>query len=208
MISSVPMDSQKALRFGICGKNCMRQNELDYALETTLVDAGPTLAMAALGANVQQLKDALQALARQPLMQADIVRHTDLTNRAAFSLVQACLEAGVQPGLIANVFLYYWSARVDDQRQRTGTILPDAEAPLGHGGGASGRLHRHAGTPGAAVGRASRRGAPWRAPLLQQGRPVARRALPRVLARWGVPGARRCGRKPPRRTGRGATWRP
>jgi hypothetical protein len=28
------MDSQKALRFGICGKNCMRQNELDYALET------------------------------------------------------------------------------------------------------------------------------------------------------------------------------
>jgi hypothetical protein len=32
MISSVPMDSQKALRFGICGKNCMRQNELDYAL--------------------------------------------------------------------------------------------------------------------------------------------------------------------------------
>jgi hypothetical protein len=108
MISSVPMDSQKALRFGICGKNCMRQNELDYALETTLVDAGPTLAMAALGANVQQLKDALQALARQPLMQADIVRHMDLTNRAAFSLVQACLEAGVQPGLIANVFLYYW----------------------------------------------------------------------------------------------------
>jgi hypothetical protein len=32
MISSVPLDSQKALRFGICGKNCMRQNELDYAL--------------------------------------------------------------------------------------------------------------------------------------------------------------------------------
>jgi Novel STAND NTPase 1 len=27
------MDSQKALRFGICGKNCIRQNELDCALE-------------------------------------------------------------------------------------------------------------------------------------------------------------------------------
>jgi hypothetical protein len=38
MISSVPMDSQKALRFGICGKNCMRQNELDYAL--ALMKAG------------------------------------------------------------------------------------------------------------------------------------------------------------------------
>jgi hypothetical protein len=36
MISSVPMDSQKALRFGICGKNCMRQNELDYALGVLL----------------------------------------------------------------------------------------------------------------------------------------------------------------------------
>jgi hypothetical protein len=202
------MDSQKALRFGICGKNCMRQNELDYALETTLVDAGPTLAMAALGANVQQLKDALQALARQPLMQANIVRHTDLTNRAAFSLVQACLEAGVQPGLIANVFLYYWLRASTINANVPEPFFQTAEAPLGHGDGAGGRLHRHAGTPGAAVGRASRRGAPWRAPLLQQGRPVARRALPRVLARWGVPGARRCGRKPPRRTGRGATWRP
>jgi hypothetical protein len=77
-------------------------------LEPTLVDAGPTPAMAELGANVQQLKDALQALAAQPLMQADVVRHTDLANRAAFGLVQACLDAEVHPELIANVFLYYW----------------------------------------------------------------------------------------------------
>jgi hypothetical protein len=33
------------------------------------------------------------------------VRHTDLTNRTAFGLVQACLEAEVPPGLVANVFL-------------------------------------------------------------------------------------------------------
>ena len=50
----------------------------------------------------------LQAFAAKPLSQADIVRHTDLTNRTAFSLVQACLEAAVPPGLVANVFLYYW----------------------------------------------------------------------------------------------------
>ena len=74
-------------------------------LEPTLVDVGPTPAMAELGANVQQLKDALQALAPKPLSQADIVRHTDLTNRAAFGLVQACLEAEVPLGLVANVFL-------------------------------------------------------------------------------------------------------
>jgi len=78
------------------------------ALEPTLVDAGPTPAIAELGANVQQLKDALQAFAAKPLSQADIVRHTDLTNRAAFGLVQACLDAEVHPALIANVFLYYW----------------------------------------------------------------------------------------------------
>ena len=36
------------------------------------------------------------------------MRHTDLTNRTAFGLVQACLEAEVPPGLVANVFLYYW----------------------------------------------------------------------------------------------------
>ena len=50
----------------------------------------------------------LQAFAAKPLSQADIVRHTDLTNRTAFGLVQACLEAEVPPGLVANVFLYYW----------------------------------------------------------------------------------------------------
>jgi hypothetical protein len=64
--------------------------------------------MVLLGANVQQLKDALQALTAQPLTQADIARHTDPANRAAFGLVQACLDAGVHPALIANVSLYYW----------------------------------------------------------------------------------------------------
>jgi hypothetical protein len=38
----------------------------------------------------------LQAFAAKPLSQADIVRHTDLTNRTAFGLVQACLEAQVR----------------------------------------------------------------------------------------------------------------
>ena len=49
-----------------------------------------------------------QVLAAKPPSQADIVRHTDLTNRTAFGLVQACLEAEVPPELAANVFLYYW----------------------------------------------------------------------------------------------------
>jgi hypothetical protein len=44
----------------------------------------------------------LQAFAAKPLSQADIVRHTDLTNRTAFGLVQACLEAEVPPGLVAK----------------------------------------------------------------------------------------------------------
>jgi hypothetical protein len=34
----------------------------------------------------------LQAFAAKPLSQADIVRHTDLTNRTAFDLVLACLH--------------------------------------------------------------------------------------------------------------------
>ena len=38
----------------------------------------------------------LQAFAAKPLSQADIVQHTDLTNRTAFGLVQACLEAQVR----------------------------------------------------------------------------------------------------------------
>ena len=48
------------------------------------------------------------ALAVQPLTQAEMGRHTDLTNRAAFGLVQGCLEAEVPPGLVANVLLDYW----------------------------------------------------------------------------------------------------
>ena len=47
----------------------------------------------------------LQVLAAKPLSQADIVRHTDLTNRMVFGLVQACPEAEVPPGLVANVLL-------------------------------------------------------------------------------------------------------
>jgi hypothetical protein len=37
------------------------------------------------------------ALAVQPLTQAEMVRHTDLTNRAAFGLVQGCLALGAAP---------------------------------------------------------------------------------------------------------------
>jgi hypothetical protein len=50
----------------------------------------------------------LQVFAAKPPSQAGIVQHTDLTNRTAFGLVQACLEAEVPPGLVANVFLYCW----------------------------------------------------------------------------------------------------
>ena len=68
------------------------------ALEPTLVEAGQAPTMAALGAAVLQRKDAFQALATQPLTQAEMVRHTGLTNRTAFGLVQACLEAEGTPG--------------------------------------------------------------------------------------------------------------
>jgi len=54
--------------------------------------------MAALGATVPQRQDAFQALAAQPLTQAEIVRHPDRTNRTAFGLVQACWEAEVHSG--------------------------------------------------------------------------------------------------------------
>ena len=64
--------------------------------------------MHALGGNIQQLKEALHVLTAQSLSRVDIVRHTDLTNRAVFDLVGACLDAQVHPGLIANVLLYYW----------------------------------------------------------------------------------------------------
>ena len=85
------------------------------------------------------------------------MRHTDLTNRTAFGLVQACLEAEVPLSVLL-------AQSVDDQRQRAGAIFPDAGAPLRHGGRARGRLRRHAGTPYTAVGRVSRRGVSWRAP--------------------------------------------
>jgi hypothetical protein len=53
-------------------------------------------------------KDGLQALAAQPLSQADLLHHTDRTNRAAFGLVGACLDARIHPELITTVLLYYW----------------------------------------------------------------------------------------------------
>jgi hypothetical protein len=77
-------------------------------LEPTLTDTGPTPAMRVLGDNIQQLKDVLQVLAAQPLSQADLLHHTDRTNRAAFGLVGACLDARIHPELITTVLLYYW----------------------------------------------------------------------------------------------------
>ncbi len=81
--------------------------DLLKAPQPSLADTGPTPAMQALGGNIQQLKDALHVLTAQSLSRVDIVRHTDLTNRAVFGLVGACLDAQVHPGLIANVLLYY-----------------------------------------------------------------------------------------------------
>ena len=77
-------------------------------LEPTLVDAGPTPAMAEMSGLIQELKDAFSALSTQPVSHETVVQHTDLSNRAAFGLVQTCLDAGVHPGFIESVFLYYW----------------------------------------------------------------------------------------------------
>ena len=55
--------------------------------------------MAALGATVPPRKDAFQALAAQPLTQAEMACRTGLTNRTAFGLVQARLEVEVHPEL-------------------------------------------------------------------------------------------------------------
>jgi hypothetical protein len=77
------------------------------ALEPALTDTGPTPAMQALGDNIQQLKDVVQALEAAPGSQADIL-HTDRTNRAAFGLAGACLDARIHPEIITHVLLYYW----------------------------------------------------------------------------------------------------
>src|SRR5262249_58175262 len=53
----------------------------------------------------------LQAFTAKPLSQVDIVRHTDLTNRTAFGLVQACLEAEVPPGWSLTSFCITGSER-------------------------------------------------------------------------------------------------
>jgi hypothetical protein len=60
------------------------------------------------GCHIQQLKDVLQTLEAAPLSQADLLRHTDCTNRTAFGLVGAGLDSQIHPGLITNVLLYYW----------------------------------------------------------------------------------------------------
>ena len=98
------------------------------------------------------------------------MRHTDLTNRTAFGLVQACLEAEVPPGLVANVFLYYWL--------RASTINANVPEPFFQ------TLERHWDmvVERVSAGAASR-GVP-RVPLLRPGRPADLRALPRVLAGW------------------------
>ena len=48
------------------------------------------------------------ASAAQELSRADIKRHTDLTNRAAFGLVQEFLDNEISPSLVESVFLYFW----------------------------------------------------------------------------------------------------
>lgn len=82
--------------------------QLLQGLEQTLVDDGPVPAMAQMGGMIQELKDALSAHGAKSLSHDNVVRHTDLSNRAAFGLVQACLDANVPPALIETVFLYYW----------------------------------------------------------------------------------------------------
>ena len=82
--------------------------QLLQELEPSLVDSGPLPAMAEMGGLIQELKDAFSSLSAKSLSHDDVVRHTDLSNRAAFGLVQACLDAEVNPGLIETVFLYYW----------------------------------------------------------------------------------------------------
>jgi hypothetical protein len=129
------------------------------------------------------------------------VRHPDLTNHTTFGLVQACLEAEVPPGLVANVFLYYWL--------RASTINANVPEPFFQTLERHWDMvvihsyrHRHGNAPGdprfdeverVSAGAASP-GVP-RVPLLRPGRPADLRALPRVLAGWpqapqrgGVPG--------------------
>lgn len=77
-------------------------------LEPTLVDDGPTVDMQAMSRHVQLLKDALNPLSNKPLSQEEIVAHTDLCNRAAFTMTTEFLHANISPVLIASAFLYYW----------------------------------------------------------------------------------------------------
>ncbi|MGE3538643.1 MAG: hypothetical protein AB7N91_14595 [Candidatus Tectimicrobiota bacterium] len=78
------------------------------ALEPTLPDTGPTPTMHTLSTHVQQLKNLVQTLEARPVAQADLLRHTDLTNRTAFGVVGGLLDAQIHPGLITTVLLYYW----------------------------------------------------------------------------------------------------
>jgi len=78
------------------------------AIEPTLPDAGPTDAMRDMGLMIQQVKDLFAAAANRTLLQADIERHADLTNRTAFALVTEFLQNDINPILVENVLLYFW----------------------------------------------------------------------------------------------------
>ena len=77
-------------------------------IEPTLPDTGPSQDMREMGVMIQLIKDLFAASAAQELSRADIERHADLTNRAAFGLVQEFLDNEISPVLVENVFLYFW----------------------------------------------------------------------------------------------------
>lgn len=72
-----------------------------------LSDSGPTGEMREIGILVQHVKDWFAAAARE-LSRAEIERHADMTNRAAFGLVTEFLNNDISPVLVENAFLYFW----------------------------------------------------------------------------------------------------
>ena len=77
-------------------------------IEPTLPDTGPSEDMREMGVMIQLIKDLFAASAAQALSWADIERHADMTNRAAFSLVTEFLDNEINPALVENVLLYFW----------------------------------------------------------------------------------------------------
>ena len=77
-------------------------------IEPTLPDIGPTENMQEMGVMIQQIKDLFAASAARELSRAEIERHADMTNRAAFGLVSEFLDNEINPVLVENVFLYFW----------------------------------------------------------------------------------------------------